>query len=618
MPNLIQIKRSLTSATPGALANGELAYTAAGDALFIGSNGSVVAIGGKRTPGTLTANQALVANATSGIDKIIVANLVPTAIHANGSFGSGGQVLASNGTAVYWAAPGGDGTVTQIDSGSGLTGGPITSSGTLSVLANNGIISNATGVYVRANNGISATTDGVFAVGGNGVFVTATGLNVGPGSGIAVGADDVSVLANNGIVSNSTGVFVRANSGIVANATGVFVLANNGITVTSDGVFAVGANGLVVTATGLNVGSGNGIITDPDSIQVRSGSSLTVNTTGVHVNTANLSIATTQLTGDVALGTQTSGNYVATITAGSGITGSATGEGTTPTIAVLANNGIVSNSTGVFVLANTGLVSNSTGVHVLANSGISANSTGVFAVGGNGLFVTATGLNVGAANGIAVDPDSIRVQTGSTLTVNTTGVHVNSTLSIVDLSLSGNLTVSGTLTTIDTQNLVVNDSIIELARSNAADILDIGFFGQYNDGTDRFTGLIWDTSADVYELFTNTTVIPTTTLDTGGTGYTRATLRAFLNTGAFVASPTAVNITANSTVSSAIAANTLTLSTALAGTSGGTGKSTVTSQALLVGNTTNGYNELTLGADGFVLQSNGTAVIYATLDGGSF
>jgi hypothetical protein len=37
-----------------------------------------------------------------------------------------------------------------------------------------------------------------------------------------------------------------------------------------------------------------------------------------------------------------------------------------------------------------------------------------------------------------------------------------------------------------------------------------------------------------------------------------------------------------------------------------------------VGNTTNGYDTLALGTSGHVLQSNGTAIIYATLDGGSF
>ena len=40
MANLIQIKRSLNTATAPSLANGELAFTANGDHLFIGSNGA--------------------------------------------------------------------------------------------------------------------------------------------------------------------------------------------------------------------------------------------------------------------------------------------------------------------------------------------------------------------------------------------------------------------------------------------------------------------------------------------------------------------------------------------------------------------------------------------------
>jgi hypothetical protein len=70
--NKIQIKRSTANAVVTGLSNGELAFTQAGNVFFIGapdgSSGSI-RIGGQMVPGTLTANQALVANATSGIDK---------------------------------------------------------------------------------------------------------------------------------------------------------------------------------------------------------------------------------------------------------------------------------------------------------------------------------------------------------------------------------------------------------------------------------------------------------------------------------------------------------------------------------------------------------------------
>jgi len=72
---IIQIKRSTTTALPANLQPGELAYTSNGEVLYIGSAvgtdvANVVAIAGKRFPGTLTANQALVANSSSWIDNI--------------------------------------------------------------------------------------------------------------------------------------------------------------------------------------------------------------------------------------------------------------------------------------------------------------------------------------------------------------------------------------------------------------------------------------------------------------------------------------------------------------------------------------------------------------------
>lgn len=81
--NLIQIKRSLNTANATGLANGELAWTSNGDILWIGANSVTLPIAGKRFPGTLTANQALVANSTSGIDNIKTANLTLSSFSVN-------------------------------------------------------------------------------------------------------------------------------------------------------------------------------------------------------------------------------------------------------------------------------------------------------------------------------------------------------------------------------------------------------------------------------------------------------------------------------------------------------------------------------------------------------
>jgi hypothetical protein len=406
MANLIQIKRSLTTATAPSLANGELAFTANGDHLFIGSNGASITIAGKFNPGVLTANQALVANGTSGIDKIITANAVITTLTANGSTGTAGQVLNSNGTVAYWADPASSSFTLAADSGTSDT-------------------------------------------------------------------------------------------------------FNTGETLTF-----VGGNGLTTT------------------------------------------VSNNQITIDATAGT---------------------------------DGGLASNATGLFVVAGSGLVTNSTGVHV------------------------------GSANGINVQADTVGLTTGSTLTVNSTGVHVNSALSITDLSLSGNLTVLGTLSTIDTTNLTVQDSLIELANGNASsDLLDIGLYGQFGSSGAKYTGLFRDATDGVYKLFTGSQTEPTTTVDTAAAGYTTATLQAFLTSGGLVSNSTAVTLTANSTLAVNITANSLSLSTPLAVTSGGLGLSSIATGAILVGNGSGTATVLSAATDGFVLQSNGTSVVYGTLDGGTF
>jgi len=79
MAGTIQIKRSANTATPSTLEFGELAWSSNGGTLHIGreesNTSNVVSIGGVRTPGTLTANQALVANSTSEINEIKASNV---------------------------------------------------------------------------------------------------------------------------------------------------------------------------------------------------------------------------------------------------------------------------------------------------------------------------------------------------------------------------------------------------------------------------------------------------------------------------------------------------------------------------------------------------------------
>jgi hypothetical protein len=190
-----------------------------------------------------------------------------------------------------------------------------------------------------------------------------------------------------------------------------------------------------------------------------------------------------------------------------------------------------------------------------------------------------------------------------------------------NLTVGGDLTVSGNITTTNVSSVIVSDPMIYLAGNNyTSDLVDIGFAANYYDGSQRHTGLFRDHTDGLWKLFYNLTqeLEANNDVDTTDPSYRTATLVAYLNSGALVTNTTAVTVTANSSYAVNIVANTLSLSTPLPGTSGGTGLNSYTTEDILVANSSNGFRKLGLGTSGYVLQSNGSALVYDVLDGGSF
>jgi hypothetical protein len=599
VPNLIQIKRSLTGASPGSLANGELAYTANGDVLYIGSNGAVVPISGKRNPGVLTANQALVANSTSGIDKVIVANLVPTGVYANGSFGTAGQLLTSNGSTVYWNTPSpsvsGSDTQVQFNDGGALgADAGLTFNKTTDTLTTNTAVANT---FLATSLVNSATLSVGSAVVANslGVFTTGT-VN---GAVVSVGT---------AVISNSLGTFTTGTVNAAVHSVGSSVVAN------SIGVFTTG------TVNGATLSVGSSVVANSTRLALDTAVGLLANGT---IGTAGQVLHSNGTTAYWAADDQ----GVTSVATSNGLTGGTITS--TGTLSVLANSGIIANTTGLFVRPGTGVTVNTTGVHigqaVETTSDVTfrnLTATGNVAIGD--AYADIISVN-GGVNTNIIPSANITYNLGNTAVrwnqIYSQNVHSVSGYFDGDVQISGNLSVLGTTITISANTLIVNDPLLQLAANNTtSDLLDIGFFGSYNPdaGDHEHTGLFRDATDDIYKLFEGLQESPNNTVNTAGVGYTQSTLQAYLLAGGFTSNATHVRIAANSTINVAIVANTLTLSTALAGTSGGTGKATMTNNAILVGNTTNGYNELALGTSGYVLQSNGTALVYDVLDGGTF
>ena len=158
--------------------------------------------------------------------------------------------------------------------------------------------------------------------------------------------------------------------------------------------------------------------------------------------------------------------------------------------AQISANAVSSNA--VISTANTNMKSYVDANVILLQSQISAN-----AVSSNAVIVTA---NTNMKN--YVDSTFIKfVPSGSVQTISS------------DLTVTGNLIISGTSSVINTNILQVNDSLIKLANNNTTgDALDIGFYGEYNTGGNlRYTGL-FRKAADHFYLVKD--VIPDPTSNT--------------------------------------------------------------------------------------------------------
>jgi hypothetical protein len=670
MASLIQIKRSITTATPTSLANGELAYSGntTSDSLFIGNpNGlAVTRIGGKKfghvydaTPGTLTANAAIITDANSLIDtlkvgtasvnSVINATTVSTsnvfisgALRANGSIGTSGQVLYSNGSVSYWA---------DLPASSGVVGGSNT--------------------YVQFNdsNGFGGTAGFTFDKTSNTLAISNT---------VTVGGTTINSTVYAGTANNTSFVGSVSAANVVSNAQLSSNLSNyqttaglsaNVATLTANNANYLGgtaaasyqlnstlaANVQTLTANNANNFGGQLPAYYTNASNLSTGTLDTARlpatanvTTAINVG-ANVNLSTTEIrVGNSSVNTIIGGNSL-----------SVNGQITTGQINLAGDILPVSNATyslgnttnrfkdlflsgSTLTIGNTTL-STATGDLVLSG-GIQVNTGATFSntisVTGNASFTKDISVNgntvlgdgtsdviqfVGRANSNLVPSANVTYDLGTEAlswgTFHANLAHVQYINVDKDIVVAGNLTVTGTLATINVQTLAVTDSLIQLASNNTTtDTLDIGFYGSYQTGggDHEHTGLFRDATDGIYKLFSGLTVSPSTTVDTSNNTFAIASLQAYLNSGGLVSNSSAVQITANSSLSVGITANTLSLSTALSGTSGGTGLSSYTAEDILVANSSNGFRKLGVGSEGYILQVSSGVLAYGTMDGGTF
>ena len=83
--------------------------------------------------------------------------------------------------------------------------------------------------------------------------------------------------------------------------------------------------------------------------------------------------------------------------------------------------------------------------------------------------------------------------------------NIDSTLTTLDLVVTGNMTIQGTTTTVDSTITTIEDPVITLGTNATNDGLDRGLILQYNDGAAKTGFLGWDQSAGEFALASTTT-----------------------------------------------------------------------------------------------------------------
>lgn len=103
------------------------------------------------------------------------------------------------------------------------------------------------------------------------------------------------------------------------------------------------------------------------------------------------------------------------------------------------------------------------------------------------------------------------------------GTSDNPTFGNVTVS---NLTVNGTVSTVNSATITVDDPLIRLGDNNAADSVDLGWYGLYVSSGSKYAGIFRDASDGKFKAFTALQEEPGTTVNIAGTGYAVATLVA--------------------------------------------------------------------------------------------
>ena len=337
----------------------------------------------------------------------------------------------------------------------------------------------------------------------------------------------------------------------VSAGTGITVSGTRDVTVALDTTSTRNTDHTSVTLTAGSGLTGGGDISASRTFNVGAGTGITVNADDVALDTTS---------------TRNTDHASITLTAGNGLTG----------------GGDISASRTFNVGAGTGISVAADSVGLDTGSTLNTDHSGVSITAGLGLtgggdITTTRTIDVGAGDGIAVAADSVSLKNSGAFTTNVllkwnalSTQLTNSSISDdgTTVTIAGNLIVSGTTTTVNSNTVNIGDNIIVLNADEAGTPSQDGGI-EIERGTSANVTLVWDETNDRWTVGSESFVAATfigalsgnaSTATTAATADKWTTART-ITLGGDLTGNVSIDGSANVTLTATIAANSVALGT---------------------------------------------------------